>query len=205
METIKYMFDERNPNNLIESRKKCGNCCVSIWSVSGFIILIAGCIVALHYLGTYLLFGFIIATHQDNNRVNGCPNNMNDCYSYQKMICYQEKMEFCHLFGLVTLLGVILGIIVAGVIVTCVFLMLHCIILNTCDGLHAIYQSYDTASNMTKNNANTYNVTQPDSEKEQPKEQPKEEPKEERIQLDIMPSSEGQIQPEEENIPLDDY
>jgi hypothetical protein len=153
------MFDEKNPNNLIESRQKCGDCCVALFGVIWMLILAAGILVTLHYTGTYLLFGFIVAGSPNNNRITGCPDGTIECYRHQKMVCYQEDMSFCHMLGLVTLFATILGLLFGlGIIIgTCIGVYEVCNVIY--DITNTIIQSYKTASNMAENSENNYDIT----------------------------------------------
>uniref|UniRef100_A0A6C0C7E2 Uncharacterized protein n=1 Tax=viral metagenome TaxID=1070528 RepID=A0A6C0C7E2_9ZZZZ len=199
MDTLNYMFDERNPNNLIEKRKNCRECCCgTLWTIVG-IILVAGVIVALHYLGTYLLFGFVIAAHPDYNRVTGCaPNFYPNCWPHEKMMCSQEDMYMCHLLGLITLIGVIIGLFCAFCLIIGIGGATYFMGIYIYDEFFTIYQSYNTAATMTKNMENNYNVTSPEDT--------------ELPNIDVTPKDEtGDIelpniqQPDGVNIPLDDY
>lgn len=145
METIRNMFREQNPHNL----RKYVEClaCSSIW------ILIAGAIVALHYTGTYLLFGFIIAGSPNYDRVTGCPLGKSDCNWGEKMTCYEETMAVCHLFGVVTLGGVILGMFITVMIIIGVCYGVYKIV-------HDVIASYAAATTMSENN---YNIVSDES------------------------------------------
>lgn len=147
METLNYMFDERNPNNLIKS---CSYCCMYILRTIGILILVVGIIVGLHYTGTYLLFGFIVAGSPDYNRTTGCPNGMNDCLAKQKLMCYQEKMLVCHIFGLITLLGIATGLLTTIILIGCIYLLLDWLSNCIYDGIYTAIKSYSTASDMTE-------------------------------------------------------
>jgi len=153
------MFDERNPNNLIEDRRKCGNCCDFTWKSIGILIVIAVAIVPLHYIGTYLVFGFVVAGSPNNNRITGCPDGVDNCDQTQKMLCYQENMSLCHQLGFVTLIG----LLIVPVFIFLIIIKLNNMCICIYDVTNNFIQSYKMASNMAKNSEDNYDVAPEDS------------------------------------------
>ena len=159
MQTLSNMFDERNPYNLIDSKKECARCYT--WEIIALILAIVGLIAtfglifAAEYVGTYLLFGFIIAGSPDNNRVSGCPNNVSACPDEHKMLCYQDNMSVCYGLGLVVLAGVLIGPIIIFVIVNHLFKGIYFV-------FDKIIKSYEVASNMSENKQNNFDIALPD-------------------------------------------
>jgi len=213
METINNMFDERNPDNLIQSRKNCIECCGCTWATIGIIILVAGILVALQYIGTYLLFGFIIAGSPNHNRTTGCPNGVDTC-TFGKMLCYQEDMFFCHILGIITLMLIIIGLIIAIVLCYLFFALLYYACYGIYVGIDMIAQSFVTASNMSKNSENNYDITSsnlPENNESQivvetnvNVELPNPENIEPQIAVETSVDTNVKL-PNDANIPLDDY
>ena len=201
MEILKYMFDERNPNNLIKSRQNCANYCIGTWGIIGILISVTGFLITLHYAGTYLLFGFIIAGSPDYNRITGCPPNIENCIGRRKLLCYQEDMSSCHMLGLLTLVGTILGLLITIILIFGILILLHQICIFIFNAVNSIILSYNMALDMTKNNGNNYDIAHNDVES----------PKNNDIILENIVSSSNLTEfnaidiesQKEENIPLD--
>jgi len=165
MQTLNNMFDARNPDNLIESKKECARCCNCAWVIIAYILAIVGLIVAAEYAGTYLLFGFVIAGSPDNNRVSGCLNNVSACPGEPKMLCYQDDMSVCYKLGLVVFAVVLIGLIVILMVLCFILVALYYLLATLCylfKGIYTVFNkiitSYKVASNMTENNQNNFDI-----------------------------------------------
>jgi len=136
MENVRFLFDDTDPNNLIRLRHTF-YICMSVISA----------LVIAQYVGTYLLFGFVVAFSPDGNRTTGCPHNMSTCSKNQKLLCYQEDMSRCHFLGFIFLCVVILLVCLVTGICLSVILLFYGI----CREIYLFIQYCNTTSVVLKN------------------------------------------------------
>uniref|UniRef100_A0A6C0C5Y0 Uncharacterized protein n=1 Tax=viral metagenome TaxID=1070528 RepID=A0A6C0C5Y0_9ZZZZ len=80
-------------------------------------IIMVVCCGILYVCSVYLLFGFSVAAHPDNNRNTGCPGNETECSSNVRLLCHYDNMGLCFVIGIpfsmfvAALLFVIIGMV----------------------------------------------------------------------------------------------
>lgn len=76
--------------------------------------------IALYFAGTYILYGIIILSSPGYNTTTGCPNDKPKCWmNHNRMVCYENHMEYCYMLGCPTAMGFVIGIGVLLYIIYC--------------------------------------------------------------------------------------
>lgn len=96
-------------NAIFQCDNPISQCAIGIGIFVGSAILLG----SLYSSAVYMTFGFIISQHPDYNRKNGCPPNINSCYTQDKLLCYQDDMFVCWLLGVFTMILLIIIIVFA--------------------------------------------------------------------------------------------
>lgn len=106
MKTAEKMVSADNPNNVIKHVE----CCKSTWFGIGITLGIVACITIVYFIGVGLSLGFYMADHPGYNFTSGCPDGRAECGNNEKMGCYLNNLDSCYILGILTALGLILGV-----------------------------------------------------------------------------------------------
>lgn len=121
----------RDPYILSQLRKKMFFCL----RIMTFIIGICTFVLLVHYIGTYILFGIVIASSPNHNSVTGCPSGTDSCTNHQKLLCYQQYMTACHILGIVTFMAMLLFLFIICMLfypIIYLFFLIYNIIIQIC-------------------------------------------------------------------------
>jgi len=105
MDTIKKWIYEDNSDKMRKEAEM-------LISIIIFVIVVP----PLHFIGTYLAYGFVIANNPGYDLSTGCPIGKPNCF--QRMLCYQNNLGSCHGISILSMWIVpllILGIYFVGV------------------------------------------------------------------------------------------
>lgn len=90
METIKkWIYEENSTKMRLEAKM----------IISIFLLIIF--VPPLHFIGTYITYGFVIANNPGYDLSTGCPIGKPNCF--KRMLCYEGNLGSCHALSILTM------------------------------------------------------------------------------------------------------
>lgn len=90
MDTIKKWIYEENSDKMRQEAR-----------ILGSILMVLIFVPPLHFIGTYITYGFVIANNPGFDLSTGCEIGKPNCF--QKMLCYEGNLGSCHALSILTM------------------------------------------------------------------------------------------------------